>query len=348
MFARPVQKNPGLIDTGFDPRDYHETELIAGGFLSGEEVEVPKEYYIDGLVYENQGPFPTCTAHSTTTVIEKKYDTFRGLALSQMHLFLHSGGTERGNSFTAPLNLAKKLGAIKYERMPMPTEKPANWLEHYRNQAEMTPFTDAFKIGAYLRIDPDVDSMKQALLKYGPLLVGVAANNGIGNKYGSTGHTRAASKDNHEVVLDGFNEENWRIHDSLAFAELSKGKWYPSLDYEFKNVFAITEIDVTHEQIEENKEKTLAEEFSIALAHYNKRRDLWGPKGEQAVALKLREAFDTSHNYEIQKVANKFWTVYSNATTYAGYSIQDMLNDAHHFVRTQGREHAFNLNRPRK
>lgn len=330
---------PGLIQDTFDPRDVWADEIGLAG--AG---ELPEKFLIEGLNYEVQGFYPFCVSFATTTIIESKYrsENSVNIRLSQPHLFFHSGGGVKGSNFRYNLNTAldEKKGCISWVRMPMPnpyTPFP-NWLVELKRDADAIPFTDTKRIAGYVRVNNDVESLKQALLAHGPLLVGVDSKSP--GYYTGKASKRKNSIDDHAVVLAGWNDEDNTFirFDSLGHANVTDGYVAMSQDYPFITAYAITELP---EDWREQRDVSRKTGFEICLNHYGKPRDY---ARELQVAADMVREFQKFNNQSVWEAASKFWTVYINAIAYGGYSLSykkfgiwqsgDVINDCYNWRRT--------------
>ena len=340
-----MPETTGFLPNPFDPRDIWEDEVLAG-----ETKELPKSYRIEGLEYERQGTYPFCVSFAVTKMVEYLYDKKgKKLAFSQPHLFFHSGGTKNGSWFRANLKTALNKGCVPHSKMPMRSVKFArlpDWYETMKEEALDISFTGSKKIAAYIRIDGDNHhKVKEAIRKYGPLLIGV----GTGNKW-YNGNKRSRDYDNHAIALVGWNEDGtWVGFDSLQYYKGDNGYRTIHKDFGFRSVYAITALP--KKAIEKAVEKR-KEGFEHCLNHYGQPRNF---AAEQRAAGKLVEEFEKFNNQSVMEAAGKFWTVYVNAVAYGGYSISykkfgrwqpgDVINDCYHWRRTG--EHIFDFNQLR-
>lgn len=340
-----VTKSPGLLPQPLDPRDLWEDEL--GGIP---EVTFPKEHRLNGLEFEPQGAWPFCVAFSVTKMVENAITRIKGeqVSLSQPHLFFNSGGSPRGSTFRGNLNTAKARGCINYNKFPMPFDIWENDnFGAFREAALAEPFTDAKKILGYIRVNPDRNAIKSAILRYGMVMVGVAASGG----YWTPATKRPPKKpDDHAILLVGWDaNDNWWAFDSLQPSRDFNGYHTLHSSYEFLSVYAVTELP---EDWKEKQAETRSEGFEHCLNHYGQQRDF---EKEQKAAQELVEAFNRFNNESVKAAAGKFWTVLCNAVAYGGYSVSytrfglwqpgDAVNDIYHWRRTG--EHIFDFNKPR-
>jgi len=305
-------KNTGLVPQNFDPRDIWEDELA--GLVSTEPL--PRSYKTAGLLFEPQGAWPFCVSFATTKMVEHAIQdkTHVVVSLSQPHLFFNSGGTMTGSTFRGNLETARNRGCISYNKIPMPQDIwSLDRFAQYRSEALETPFNDAKTILGYIRVNPDRDSLKRAIMRYGMLLVGVAASGGY---WGDKAKRPLNADDNHACLLVGWEEDgSWIIFDSLQPSADFNGYHTLHQTYDFFSVYAVTELPADWK---EQRDEIRSEGFEYCLLHYGKPRNF---EAEQRAAVKLLDELKRFNNQSILDAAGKFWTVACNMIVYGGYSI---------------------------
>ena len=335
----------GYVGEPFDPRDVWLDEILAG-----ETVVPPQEYRIEGLVYEPQGAWPFCVSFSTTTLLEWKLKNKDGIikSYSQPHLFFHSGGGKRGSFFRSNLDTAKAQGNISYSLDTIPVDiwvYPSDTrFETRRQESLKIPFTNPDKNFGYIRVNNDVNALKQAIMNYGPVLVGVAAK----GDYWNDNHKRSSDTDTHAVLLVGWDSGHWILFDSLTPRANFYGYHKVDISYPFYSAFVITDLPSNWKEIRDTKRQ----EFENALNHYGKPRNF---ALEVEVANRMLQEFKNFKNQSVLEAAGKFWTVYINAVAYGGYNITytkfgikrsgDVISDCYFWRRTG--QHVFDFNKPR-
>ena len=332
-----LRKKTGYLPNPFDPRDLWDDELP----LAGEEPEIPETYKIEGLVYDRQGSYPFCVSMATTTAVEWAYKKATGISLrlSQPHLFFQSGGTEKGSWFRANLEVARKYGCISEASMSIPEElqkKPRGWHADMKERALGIPFDNPTMIPGYVRVNgADRDRLKRAIMKYGPIIVGVKTSRGWWR-----GSKIRSGTVNHGILLTGWDiDDTWFGHDSLYYQKDDTGHRVIHKDYKFTSAYAVTEMPRRWKKRVKIERET---GFDTCLTHYGKVRDF---SLEHAVASKLVKEFRKFKNQSVWEAAGKFWTVYINAVAYGGYNYKDVINSCYQWRRT-GR-HAFFFNKLR-
>ncbi len=338
----------GLIPDSFDPRDVWADEVLAG-----EEISLPPKYSIEGLNYEQQFAYPFCVSFAATTMLEWHYKKAgKDVKLSQPHLFFHAGGGVNGSSFRPNLDVLKGSGAIDYDKCPMPTANfgaDTTFINKIKQEILSVPFTDPKTLGGYVRIKPDEESIRRAIMQYGPVLVGVNAT--VASYYTGKGK-REKNTDNHGILRTGWDDpaNTLEIFESLGWAKKNSG--YATLDrsYTFNTAYAITELPANWREV---RDAVRSEPFQNALNHYGLRRDY---EAEVKAAALILSEFKRFNNQSVLEAAGRFFTVLINMVVYGGYNISytkygiwkpgDILNFVYHWRRTG--EFIFDPNKERK
>jgi hypothetical protein len=340
-------KNSGFLPNPFDPRDVWEDEI-----LGGETITVPRNHLIDSLRFEPQGSHPFCVSMATTKMAEYLYgkNGYYGLELSPPFVYYNSGGGYIGSYFRSNLDTLVRIGSPKDEIAPMPDnlwEWDRNIYEREKRQYTKMGTFSPLKVKAYIRISPDAGTLREAIIKYGPLLVGGYAGGGWWN-YETK---RQSASDNHAVLLVGWAENGaWHVFDSLQPHKNFDGYHVLSPDYGFHGAYAVTELPADWR---EKRDKVRSEPFENVLNHYGKPRNF---EAEVRAANKMLEEFTRFKNQSVLAAAGRFWTVLVNMVVYGGYSISyrkwgrwqpgDIINFVYAWRRTE--EFIFDPNKERK
>lgn len=229
----------GFIQNPFDPRDVYEDEV-----LSGEVARLPLKFKTEGLAFEAQGSWPFCVSFCVTKMMEEALKRKSGgvvWSLSQPQLFFHSGGSRTGSFFRANLETARTSGSVTYATLPMPLDIwDDSGFDQFRNVALDIPSDADKKITGYVRVNADRDSIKKAIMNYGMVMVGAVASGG----YWKDRAVRPAGRDDdHATLLVGWDvDDAWFAFDSLQPNRDFNGYHTFHKDYEFRSVYAVTEI----------------------------------------------------------------------------------------------------------
>lgn len=320
----------GYIPNDLDPRDVWLDEIYAGT-----EDPLPELYRIEGLPYKDQGLYPYCGSMSSITAAQYEYKQLgKDVEFSQSKLFYEAGGTPEGTSIRSNLDVLVNNGAIPYKDLPLPPnvyDRKDDWYSVNKKTALNMPFRDAKKINGYAMVICTEEKLKRAIMKYGCLLVPVAA---YGAYFAEGASKRVNWDDNHLVALKGWEKGKWLIHDSLAWK--TKGDRWLDISYQFAVAYCLLDLPEDWREKRDEVRETLAPN---ALEHYGQKRSL---AKEIEVANKLLEELKAFNNQSVLEAAGRFWGVLTNAIAYGGYSYRDCINDVYNWRRTG--EHIFDFN----
>lgn len=334
----------GFIANPFDPRDVFEDEL--GGVVATEPL--PERYRTEGLTFEPQGAWPLCVSMSVTKMVEQYLKTKQHIVwdLSQPHLFFNAGGSLFGSNFRANLEIAKNKGLITHASFPMPTDLyDLSDFDQMKDRArEPYTFHDAKKILGYVRVNPDTESLKRAVMKYGAVMVGVYAGGG----YWNPNTKRQGDTDNHATLLVGWDKDSWILFDSLQPRGDFDGYHKVSKEYTFWSAYAVTELPENWREIRDEAREAPPNNAN----RYGKPRDY---QAEVEFAAKMVVEFKKFNNQSVFEAAGRFWELYCRAGVYGGYNLSyfkwgmwkpgDLVNDCYHWRRTG--EHIFDFDKTR-
>ena len=325
-----LPKNSGLQPNPFDPRDVWEDELGA------HEVVLPQHHRTEGLLFEPQGALPYCVAFATTKMAEEVWVRV-GVKeqYSQPWLFHNSGGTINGSYFRANLEVATERGLVSYSTLPMPADiwdlKTFSWLER---EALKLPPDATKKVKGYVRVNPDPNTLKKAILRYGAVMTGVAASGG----YWEDRAKRPVGKpDNHAVLLTGWSPDAWWVFDSLQPTANFDG--YHTLDssYQFLTAYGVTELPANWRELRDRDRASPKGNTE----RYGRPRDY---AAEVSFASEMLATFKRFRNQSVLEAAGRFWEMYIRAGVYGGYNLSytkwgrwmpgDILNDCYNWRRT--------------
>lgn len=329
-----LPQQTGYLPNPHDPRDVWSDEVLAGSTQA-----IPAYYLIPSIPFEAQGSYPFCTSFATCKLLQEAIKKAGGsqTLFSQPYQFFHSNGQMWGSTFRDNLNTAVNLGLIPWSDLPMPDSL---WdLNGYDSLKEksgtVTPSSQQKALG-YVRINPNTDDMKKAILEYGPILTGVAAS----GTYWADGSERPpGSPVNHCVLIVGWREDGcWAIHDSLQPLANFDGYHYLAKDYEFDSCYALAPLPTNWRDLRDQARAAPPTNAN----YYGKHRDL---AAEQSFATQMLATFQKFNNQSVTDAAGRFWEMYIRAGVYGGYSLTDLVNDCYNWRRTG--QHVFNFDNSR-
>ena len=228
----------------YDVRDYK--------FACVSEVELPEtfdctanENVTAAISVKDQGSTGSCVAHACSSVVEfhnKRQKNTNTLFSTEFIYGYRPAGyyVGEGMYLREALKTLQKVGDV-----------PLNTLRGNHEYAEAMEVVEAkleelkdsaypHRVSTYMRVNSTQD-IKQALMKYGPVLVSMpwAANyklkNGVYTVEGN------ATRGNHCVFIYGWDERGWLVHNSWGNGWGQKGKFVVPFDFKWNEAWSITD-----------------------------------------------------------------------------------------------------------
>lgn len=229
-------KNFGALKSPFDARDY---KLVASV-----TEEFPETFELPKVTVKNQKDVASCVAHAASSIVEyhhkrqhgekKVFSTefiygFRGIGY-----YVGEGMYPRN-----ALNTLRKYGDVPAADLkgnnacPKAMENVNARLEELKDKAY------PHRISSYFRIY-DANSLKKALMNHGYVLVSMHWHDGaklVDGVYTPTDKTSGA----HAVVIYGWNEKGWLVHNSWGTEFGDKGRFIIPFDFKFIEMWGVTD-----------------------------------------------------------------------------------------------------------
>jgi len=158
LFKEKIENGKGWTK---DPTDYRDVLLES---VIKDRVDIPKTYNLPfKLPIKNQGREPACVGYACSTIkdfLELKEQNeieFDGLWIYKKAKEIDNMPNFKGTYFRAGLKVLQKFGA-----------KPLNGKEED---------AEKYKIGGYTKVESNFESIKEAIYRFGPVLVGFKGSN---------------------------------------------------------------------------------------------------------------------------------------------------------------------------
>lgn len=204
-----TDNNKGLID---DPTDFRDFLLEA---ISKDHIDLPENYEIPYiLTKKNQYRKPECVGFSCSLIKDEKerreqnYIDFDGSWIYKRAKEIDNYNGY-GTYFRAGLKVLKNTGA-----MPLKGGDPS-----------------IFRIGGYARIKPKFETLKEAIYRYGVVLVGFTMSN-EGWKIANVRKPHKGEKTfGHAIACVGFDKDRIKFQNSWGKRWGDKGYGYFTKDY---------------------------------------------------------------------------------------------------------------------
>ncbi len=236
----------------YDVRDYQ--------FACVSEAELPEAFdctandtVTAAISVKDQGSTGSCVAHACSSVVEfhnKRQKNTNTLFSTEFIYGYRPIGyyVGEGMYLREALKTLQKVGDV-----------PLNTLKGNHEYAEAIEAVEArldelrdaaypHRVSTYMRVNSEQD-IKQALMKYGPVLVSMpwAANyklkNGVYTVEGN------ATRGNHCVFIYGWDERGWLVHNSWGNGWGQKGKFVVPFDFKWNEAWSVTDSIVEDDDV---------------------------------------------------------------------------------------------------
>lgn len=181
-------------------------------------VDFPKEFELKMVRIKNQGRIGSCVAHSISEVIEY-FNSIQNNDTTEM-----STGYIYGNRSTSTwkdsgmitrdaLKAVKLYGDVPKEYFPYNIEVPKAIEEYKKVSEELYKTSYPYRISSYARLN-NKNSVKQALMNNGPVIMAMDWYDDIEVKQGILTTSKRNSAGGHCMVIYGWNEIGWKVQNS--------------------------------------------------------------------------------------------------------------------------------------
>lgn len=216
----------GLVPSPYDVRDYILSSTAA------DYSNLPEEFYLGTLLIKNQGPRPTCVAHTISELIEyhnynqnnKQFDRFSTefiYGAREPDYYMGDGMYLR-----EALKIAQKRGDVLYEDLPGNHDVQEAMQNVWTNQNKLFGKAYPNRISTYYRITTN-NQLKYALYHNGPVPIGIMLYDGYYlNKNNVLCYNKNDNVFGHAVLVVGWTKDYWIIQNSWGKMWGDEGKFY--------------------------------------------------------------------------------------------------------------------------
>lgn len=292
--------------------------------------------------FRYQGPTPWCTAYAGTSIAStlERHETGKTVLFSPMELFYRSNGGVAGNYLVRTAEAMKDCLVLEED---LKTQIPSSWgvdvWKEYNSKAtapvSVKDTGKRYAIKSFASVIPNKSFLRDALVQ-SPLMLAV----GVGKGYWSDPAPQPPSYSAfHAVELLSIDYDgSYVIFDSLTQKQDFDGVHRLASNYDI--LAALSFVDLPNDWFLV-QEKEIKKKYPGALDNYGMKRDL-GLEQRSAKALTLA----AKKNPTVAAYIGRNFLIYVNAVSYAGYSIQDVLNSTTSIRR--GGKALFDFNKLRK
>lgn len=220
----------------FDIRDYKVAVTAA---------EFPESFKLDEVTVKNQGSTGSCVAHACSSVVEfhnkrqEKTDTV--FSTEFIYGYRPAGYyVGEGMYIRNALKTLKDLGDCTVDELKGNNE----YAEAMANvEAKLEDLKDKAypnRISTYARVE-SIDEIKQALMSFGYVVVSMPWHKDYKLKNGVYTYTSDNTSGYHCVIIYGWDERGWLVHNSWGSSWGQKGKFVVPFDFKWREAWAVTD-----------------------------------------------------------------------------------------------------------
>ena len=211
------------------------------------------------VAVKDQGSTGSCVAHACSSIVEfhhKRQKNTDNLFSTEFIYGYRPLGyyVGEGMYLREALKTLQKVGDV-----PLNTLKGNHECEEAMEvvEARLEELKDIaypFRVSTYVRVNSEHD-IKQALMKYGPVLVSMpwAANYKLKNGVYTVEGT--ATRGNHCVFIYGWDERGWLVQNSWGRGWGQKGKFVVPFDFKWNEAWLVTDDIIENDDLVRPEEK---------------------------------------------------------------------------------------------
>ena len=228
----------GALFSKVDVRDYR---LVASAI----QKDFPEEFELVMPKIKNQGNINSCVAHSISTVIE--YHNIRqngdDTEMSTGYIYGNRTGTTwfgEGMYTRDAIATACKYGDVIKSKFPYNVEMPEA-MEKF-NAVELELFDEGApnRFSTYYRVKTEKE-IKSALMKHGPIIFAIPWYDDIKIVNGLMTTAQTGNAGGHCMVIYGWNETGWLVHNSWGKTWGNKGTCIMPYSINIREAYGITD-----------------------------------------------------------------------------------------------------------
>ncbi len=220
----------------YDARDYR---------IAVTTKEFPKTFVLPEVSVKNQGSTGSCVAHACSSVVEyhnKRQEGTDTIFSTEFIYGYRPAGyyVGEGMFIRNALKTLRDVGDCPLDvlkgnnKCPKAMEKVEANLEEFKSAAY------PHRISTYAKVS-SVDEIKQALMDFGYVVVSMPWHEDYKLVDGVYTFTSNKNRGLHCVVIYGWDERGWLVHNSWGKSWGKKGKFVVPFDFKWREAWAVTD-----------------------------------------------------------------------------------------------------------
>ena len=221
----------------YDIRDYK--------FIADTTVELPQTFELPSVSVKNQGSVGSCVAHACSSLVEyhNKCQEHTNTIFSTE--FIYGYRPEgyyigEGMYIREALKTLQKVGDCPLTALRGNNKCPKAMKNVNSRFDELKELAYPHRISTYMLVKGQT-AMKQALMQNGYLIISMPWYKDYKLKDGVYTYTSTEKSGNHAVVIYGWNENGWLVHNSWGKGWGKKGKFILPFDFKLNEVWSVTD-----------------------------------------------------------------------------------------------------------
>ena len=220
----------------YDIRDYKVAVTVA---------EFPESFKLDEVTVKNQGGTGSCVAHACSSVVEfhNKRQENTDIVFSTEFIYGYRPAgyyVGEGMYIRNALDTLRKVGDCPLTDLKGNQKCPDAMKAVEAKLDELKDKAYSHRISTYAKVNT-VDEIKQALIDFGYVIVSMPWYKDYKLKNGVYTFTSEETSGYHCVLIYGWDERGWLVHNSWGSGWGQKGKFVVPFDFKWTEAWAVTD-----------------------------------------------------------------------------------------------------------
>lgn len=220
----------------FDVRDYR---------IAVTAKDFPETFVLPEVTVKNQGSTGSCVAHACSSVVEFHNKRQEGTDIVFSTEFIYGYRPAgyyvgEGMYIRNALKTLRNMGDCPLEYLRGNHECPEAMENVEANLDTLKEHAYPHRISTYAKVETE-DELKQALMDFGYVVVSMPWHKDYKLKNGVYTYTSDENRGYHCVVIYGWDERGWLVHNSWGTGWGQKGKFVVPFDFKWREAWAVTD-----------------------------------------------------------------------------------------------------------
>lgn len=220
----------------FDIRDYK---------VAVTAVEFPESFMLPEVTVKNQGSTGSCVAHACSSVVEFHNKRQEGTDVVFSTEFIYGYRPAgyyvgEGMYIRNALKTLREIGDCPVADLKGNHKCPEAMKVVEARLEELKDKAYPHRISTYAKVNT-VDEIKQALMNFGYVVISMPWYKDYKLKDGVYSHSSDETSGYHCMVIYGWNEQGWLVHNSWGKVWGKKGRFIMPFDFKWREAWAVTD-----------------------------------------------------------------------------------------------------------